>query len=85
MKNLTPKKTKQEMQKVVLYSFLYLETLDKLKPINPKVIKFKEDIIGFLEAIGEDIKDTEAIQKGSYFADVSNKIDTVVRRCFEEN
>ena len=82
---MTPKNKKKEMQKIFAYSFLYLECLDNLKPTSPKVVKFKEDIIGFLEAMGEELKSTETVQKGVYFQELSHKIDTLVRRSFEDN
>ena len=82
---MTPKNKKKEMHKLVTLSHLYLECLDNLKATNPVVIKFKNDISGFLEALGDEIKDTDTVQKSTYFQEISSKIDTILRHSFKDN
>lgn len=81
---MNPKKKKMLMSKVVAYSFLYLEALDELQATKPETVKFRDDIIGYLESLGNHIKDTDGIKKGMHFQNMANKIDTVVRKNFEE-
>lgn len=76
---MSPKK--QNIEIILLYalSFLYLERLDNLKPTNPKMLKFRDDIIGFLEELNKEVMDDPAIQNGTYFYELSKKIDTLMR------
>lgn len=76
---MSPKK--QNIEVILLYalSFLYLERLDNLKPTNPKMLKFRDDIIGLLEELNKEVMDDPAIQKSTYFYDLSKKIDTLMR------
>jgi len=82
---MSPKEKKKEMHKLVTMSYLYIECLDNLKATNPKVIEFKNNIIGFLEILGDKIADTDTVQKTVYFQDISYKIDTVLRHSFKDN
>lgn len=77
---------KERIEITLLYalSFLYLERLDNLRPTNPKMIKFKEDIIGFLEELNNEVVDNEIIQQGTYFYDLSKKIDTLMRHSIQD-
>lgn len=81
---MTPKKEKIEVTLLYALSFLYLERLDNLKPTNPKMIKFKEDIIGFLEELNNEVMENEIVQQGTYFYDLSKKIDTLMRRTIQD-
>lgn len=81
---MTPRKEKIEITLLYALSFLYIERLDNLKPTNPKMIKFKEDITGFLEELNEDIMSNEIIQQGTYFYDLSKKIDTLMRHSLQD-
>lgn len=66
-------------------SQLMLECLDELKVTSPKMIKFKNDLTEFCELINEEVKDTYTVQKSTYFQDLTNKINTVLRKNFNES
>lgn len=82
---MTTKQKNINMHKLFCLSSLLLETLDELKPTTPKMIKYREDLIGLCEEMNRNVEDTYTIQKGTYFQDISNKIDTVMRKNFNEN
>lgn len=63
---------------------LMLECLDDLKVTAPKMIKFRNDLIYFCELINEEVKYTYTIQKSTYFQELNNKINTVIRKNFNE-
>lgn len=81
---MTPRKEKIEITLLYALSFLYIERLDNLKPTNPKMIKFKEDIIGFLEELNKEVMNNEIVQQGTYFYDLSKKIDTLMRHNLQD-
>jgi len=64
---------------------LVLETLDNLKVTAPRMIELKKNIIEFCELINNEVADTYTIQKSTYFQDLTNKIDTVIRKNFNPN
>ncbi len=64
---------------------LVLETLDNLKVTAPRMIELKENIIEFCELINNEVADTYTVQKSTYFQDLTNKIDTVIRKNFNPN
>jgi hypothetical protein len=76
---MNPKRERIETTLVYALSFLYLERMDNLKPTTPKMIKFRDDIIGFLEELNTEVMDNEIVQKGNYFYSLSKKIDTLMR------
>ena len=79
---MNPKRKKIAMHKLYCISSLLLENLDELKPTTPKMVKFKDDIIGLIEELNNDVADTYTIQKSTYFSSISNKIDTILRKEF---
>jgi hypothetical protein len=82
---MKPKLKNMEMHKLFCLSNLLLENLDTLKATTPKMIKYREDLIGLCEEINRNVEDTYTIQKSTYFQDISNKIDSVLRNNFNEN
>ena len=82
---MTPKEKNIGMHKLFCLSGLLLETLDDLKPTTPKMVKYKSDLTGLCEELNRNVEDTYTIQKSTYFQDISNKIETVMRRNFNEN
>lgn len=82
---MTPKLKNMEMHKLFCLSNLLLENLDTLNLTTPKMIKYREDLIGLCEEMNTNVQDTYTIQKGTYFQDISNKIDAVLRKNFNEN
>lgn len=63
---------------------LLLECLDELKPTSSKMLKFRDDLIGFCEELNNKVADTNVIQRGTYFQELSKKIDTLIRKNYEE-
>jgi|TARA_R110000868_G_scaffold118958_2_gene315147 hypothetical protein len=82
---MKPKLKNMEMHKLFCLSNLLLENLDTLNATTPKMIKYREDLIGLCEEINRNVEDTYTIQKSTYFQDISNKIDAVLRNNFNEN
>lgn len=79
------KKKNQEIHKLYCISQLLLESLDELKPTSAKMVKFKEDLIGLCEQMNNDVADTYTVQKSTYFHELTQKIDTLVRHHFNPN
>lgn len=82
---MKPKEKKMEMHKLFCLSNLLLESLDTLNPTTLKMVKYREDLIGLCEEMNRNVEDTYTIQKSTYFQDICNKIDTVLRKNFNEN
>jgi hypothetical protein len=61
---------------------LLLECLDDLQVTNPKMIILKNNLIEFCELLNEECKDTYTIQKTTYFQNITNKINTILRHNF---
>ena len=78
---MSPKKKHQLMHKLVCLKMLELEIYDELTPTNPKMIQQ----IKFCEEFIESIADTTTVQKSTYFNDMVNKIDTIIRKSFDES
>ena len=76
---------KQNMHLLVVLSNLLLENLDELKPTKKELLKYKENLTAFCELLNNEIKDTEAVKKTIYFQEISNKVDTIIRKNFNEN
>lgn len=82
---MTPKTKNQKMHLLFCLSNLLLETLDELKPTTPKMVKYRYDLIGLIEELNEVTNNTYTVQKSTYFHDLTAKIDTVMRKNFNEN
>ena len=82
---MTPKQKNINMHKLFCLSSLLLETLDELKVTTPKMINYRKDLIGLCEEMNRNVEDTYTIQKSTYFQDICNKIDTIMRKNFKEN
>jgi hypothetical protein len=79
------KKSKILAHKLVCLSQLLLENLDELKVTNPKMITIKNNLTDFCEELNNKLAATDAILKNTYFNDMSNKIDTIIRKNFNDN
>jgi hypothetical protein len=58
--------------------------LDVLKPTSAKMVKFKDDLIGLCEELNNDVADLDIIQKSTYIQEISNQVNTVIRKNFKE-
>ena len=79
------KRKKQLMHKMVVFSLLEIELLDELESTTPKMKTHKANLIAFHEELIKSIADTSTIQGSTYFNDISTKVDTVIRKNFNEN
>jgi hypothetical protein len=61
---------------------LLLENLDELKVTNPRMIQLKADLTEMCELLNNECKDTYTVQKSTYFQDITNKINTILRKNF---
>jgi hypothetical protein len=78
------KQKNMQAQKLMCLSFLLLETLDDLKVTEHKIVKYKQDLTGFIEAMSNSVADTNAIQHSTYFWELSKKIDSLIRNNFRD-
>lgn len=77
---MNPKQQTAISHKLVALNFLLLETLDSLKPSTPEMLEYKNSLIKIGEMLINEIADTPAIQRTTYFSNLSNQVDTVIRR-----
>lgn len=82
---MNPKKEIKNAHKLVAINFLLLECLDELKPATPEMMEYKNSLIKIGELLVEEIADTPAIQRHSYFQNMSNQIDTIIRKNLNVN
>jgi len=61
---------------------LLLENLDDLKVTTPRMVKLKSDLTEFCEILNNECANTYTIQKTTYFQDLTNKINTLMRKNF---
>ena len=80
------KKKKKNIKIHMLYCLmqLLLECLDELKVTNPRMIELKNNMIEFCELLNEQTKDTYTVQKTTYFQQITQKINTILRKEFNE-
>lgn len=61
---------------------LLLENLDELKIDHPRGIKLHKNLTEFCELLNDNAAGTFAVQKSTYFQELSNKINTIIRKNF---
>lgn len=81
---MSQKRKSMLMHKLVVLSNLLQENLDELNPTSKRMADFKNNLLGFTEELNNEIKDTETVQRSTYFQEISNKVDTVIRKNFDE-
>jgi len=84
MSNLDKKKNRVNMHKLVCLSNLLVENLDDLKVTTERMLTLKNTLTQFVEELNDSLAETETVQKTTYFGDISNKIDTILRKNFDE-
>lgn len=72
------------MHKLFCLLQLVQENLDDLQVTDPKAVKLKNDIAEFCELINNEVADTYTIQKSTYFQEITAKIDTIMRKNFND-
>jgi hypothetical protein len=81
---MNPKSKNQEMHKLYCLCSLLLESLDRLKPTTERMIKYQSVLIGFCEELNDVLADTAPIQRSTYFHNITNKIDSILRNEFNK-
>jgi hypothetical protein len=61
---------------------LLLECLDELKANNPRMIELKANMTEFCELLNNECADTYTVQKTTYFQQITQKINTILRNEF---
>ena len=85
VKEMNPKKKHTLINKVFCLKDLLVDAIEELKANDPDTLKFANDIISYCERMNDSVADTATIQKSTYFSNISNKIDTILRKEFDEN
>ena len=81
---MTKKQKNMKMHLFYCLMQLLLECLDELKVTNPRMIELKNNMIEFCELLNEQTKDTYTVQKTTYFQQITQKINTILRKEFNE-
>lgn len=79
------KNKNKNMHKFYCLMQLLLENLDDLQVTTPKMLKLKADITEMCELLNNEVADTYTIQKSTYFQEITKKIDTILRKNFNDN
>lgn len=78
------KKRNQDIQQLMCLSFILCEKLDALKVTDPRMVKYKADLQGFSDELAKEVADTTAVMSTSYFWEIMNKFDTILRHSFRD-
>jgi len=79
---MTPKKKNMKMHLFYCLCQLLLECLDELKVTNPRMIELKANLTEFCELLNNECADTYTVQKTTYFQQITQKINTILRNEF---
>lgn len=79
---MTPKKKNMKMHMFYCLMQLLLECLDELKVTNPRMIELKANMTEFCELLNNECADTYTVQKTTYFQQITQKINTILRNEF---
>ena len=61
---------------------LLLDCLDELQTTTPRMAKLKSDLTEMCELLNDEVANTYTIQKSTYFSELTNKINTLMRKTF---
>jgi len=84
---LKTKKDKQMAHKLAFELDSLINTLDEIKANSKMTIDIKEkatELSLLIEPFLENIYDSKLIRRGVYFQEMNNKIDTIIRKNFQE-
>ena len=79
---MNPKKKNMKMNLIYCLMQLLLECLDELKVTNPRMIELKNNMTEFCELLNNECADTYTVQKTTYFQQITQKINTILRNEF---
>lgn len=63
---------------------LLLECLDELKVTHPRMLQLKKDLTEMCELLNDECANTYTVQKTTYFQGITQKINTILRKEFNE-
>ena len=73
------------MHKFYALMSLLQDNLDELQVTTPRMQQLKDNLSEFCEVLNNECANTYTIQKTTYFVELTNKIDTIMRKCFNPN
>lgn len=79
---MNPKQKSIKMHLFYVLMNLLLECLDELKITEPRAKELQNNLTDFCEILNNEMARTEAIQRTTYFQDLSNKVNTIIRKNF---
>ena len=79
---MNPKQKSIKLHLFYVLMNLLLECLDELKITDPRAKELQKNLTDFCEILNNEMAQTEAIQKTTYFQDISNKVNTIIRKSF---
>ena len=80
------KKERIKFHKIAFLTNLLITELDDIKPtaeIGANVHNKSKEFVIALEPFLEIVYDSNQLRSGTYMSDVSNKIDTIIRKSYE--
>jgi len=80
-----PKKQAENMHKLVVLCMLLQDCLDELNPDTPKMMTLRNTLLAFTEEMNESLRNTNTMVKTTYFQDLCNRVETVIRKNFDES
>jgi len=82
---MTPKEKNIKMHLFYCLMQLLLECLDNLKVTNPRMLELRDNMIEACELVNNECANTYTVQKTLYFQNLTNQINTMMRKCFNPN
>jgi len=79
------KKKSVNMHKFYALMSLLQDNLDDLEVTTPRMKQLKDNLSEFCEILNNEVAGTYTIQKTTYFVELTNKIDTLMRKSFNPN
>jgi len=76
------KRKKINMHKFYCLMELLQDNLDDLEVTTPRMLELKANLSEFCELLNNECSNTYTVQKTTYFQELTNKIDTVMRKYF---
>ena len=73
------------MHKFYALMSLLQDNLDELQVTTPRMQELKDNLSEFCEVLNNECSNTYTIQKTTYFVELTNKIDTIMRKNFNNN
>ena len=70
------------MHKFYCLMSLLQDNLDDLQVTTPRMQELKDNLSEFCEVLNNECANTYTIQKTTYFVELTNKIDTIMRKNF---